>query len=73
MQKDMFLGIVMGNPQVFLGNPCPYPPKTTPAHTGTVFDGYGSRVGSNPRAMQASEGLGSHVVITTNLAVSTIH
>ena len=36
------VGIVMGNPGVFSGNPHPYPPKPVPTATGAGFDGYGN-------------------------------
>jgi hypothetical protein len=38
------LGIGTGNPGVFPGYPYPYPSLPVPAHWGTGFCGYGSRV-----------------------------
>lgn len=43
------VGIVTGNPRVFLGNPYPYPRKPVPTATGAGFYGYGYGFLYNPR------------------------
>jgi hypothetical protein len=53
LQMDsMSLGIVTGNPGVFLGNPHPYPWKPAPAAKGVGFYGYGCGFSQNPRVVR---------------------